>query len=76
VNGRAGVQCRGACRDRGVGGGGKVAHECWGSPKRIRQCCLVLAVLTRYSRGRPRGIDKTGAVCASAEKIAKTRALH
>jgi hypothetical protein len=34
----------------GVGGGGEAAQECWGSLKRIRQCCLVLAVLKWYSR--------------------------
>jgi hypothetical protein len=31
-------------------GGGEAAQECWGSLKRIRQCCLVLAVHNRYSR--------------------------
>jgi hypothetical protein len=31
----------------GVGGGGEAAQECWGSLKRIRQCCLVLAVRKR-----------------------------
>jgi hypothetical protein len=50
ANGWAGVQYRGACRDGGVGGGGEAAQECWGSLKRIRQSCLVLAVLKRYSR--------------------------
>jgi hypothetical protein len=50
ANGWAGVQYRGACRDGGVGGGGEAAQEWWGSLKRSRQCCLVLAVLKRYSR--------------------------
>jgi hypothetical protein len=42
ANGWAGVQCRGACRNRGVGGGGEAAEvrrlkNVRGSLKRIRQ---------------------------------------